>query len=203
MKKTLRVYFRPDARCSQARQDAAAAKYDGKIIAYTDIGEWFLHLRSGEVGGVPFFHRLASGADELQAVRDRLKAAGIIVLETDTGRRSDNAHDQGDMVQEALALYAQRNLSKAEAKALAALGADASPVTKSRTDRMPLELAEEILNDHKKYPTLKIALRALNNATDARGKKFKRKYNLPFIYRMAKMGKLKLVTRRSGPKVKR
>ena len=203
MKKTLRVYFRPDARCSQARQDAAAAKYDGNIIAYISTEEWFSHLRSGEIGGVAFFHRLAANADDLQSIRDRIKKEGIIVLETDTGRRSDNPHDHGDMVQEALALYAQRALTKAEAKALAKLGADASPVTKSRTDRMPLELAEEILNDHKKYPTLQVALRALNNATDARGKKFKRKYNLAFIYRMVKKGKLRLVTRRSGPKVKR
>src|SRR6185437_881375 len=133
----------------------------------------------------------------------RIAPKGAIILELATGRRSDDCYALADMVHEALDFYARRGLSKAEAEIYGKLGAAVSPVTKARTDRLPNELAEEILNNHKTYPTLALALRAINNATNAKGKKFKRKWNIAHIYRMAKDGKIKLDVRRSGPRVKR
>lgn len=201
--KTLRTYFRPEPRCSRLAQDSVAEASGAKIIPYVDLDEWFASMRKGDIVAVPFFHRLAANAEDLKAVRERLKAAGVVVLELATGRRTSTPDEYADMVQEALDFTARRGMTTAEAKRLGKLGADMSPATKSRTDRMPLELAEEILNNHAVYPTLDAALYAINHATDANGKRFKRPYNREFIYRMARIGKLNLKVRRSGPKVKR
>lgn len=202
VQKTIRTYFRTEPRCSQKAQDEAVEKYDGKVLAYTDLDEWFRAMRKGDLVGVPFFHRLASNADDLRGVRQRLKAAGVIVLETATDRRTDDPDAAADMLDEARDFYARRGLTTAEAKRMGELGGKMSPATKSRTDRLPNEHAERILNDHDTYPTLKLAILAINNATDARGKKFKRLWNEAHVYREAKRGKLNLKLRRSGPKVK-
>lgn len=171
-------------------------------MAYTDLDEWFGHIRSDKLAGVAFFHRFASSVEELRAVRARIAKAGIVVLELAAGRRTDNPDDYANMVDEARDFYGRTGLSPAEARYYGKLGAKKSPVTKSRTDRLPNELAEKFLNDHATYPTVKLALRAINSAKDARGKRFKRKWNVTHISRMVKAGKLNLKPRRSGPKVK-
>lgn len=201
MKRTLRVYFRPEPRCTQRAQENAAKNFDGKIIAYDNLDRWFSDMRHGDVVGVAFYHRLASTGEELSTVRERLKAKGVTVLELATGRQAAPGHD-GDMVQETRDFQSRRGMTPAEAKRLGQLGAKASPVTKSRGERLPNEHAERILNDHETYPTLKLALHAINNATDARGKKFKQRWYPAHITRMVQAGKLNLKPRRSGPKVK-
>lgn len=203
MTKTLRTYFRPEPRCSQKAQADAVAKFNGRVVAYTDLDQWFKHHRKGEVAGVPFFHRLASNTDELKAVRERIKAAGLIVLETATGRRTDNPDDAVDMNDEARDWYSRKGMTSDEAAAMGRAGAAMSPVTKSRTDRCPLEIGERLLNDHETYPTLKLAMRAIAQATDANGKRFKRPWNESFVYQMVRKGKLNLKPRRPGPRVKR
>lgn len=211
MQTVLRTYFRPDPRCSIKAQNEAVKSWPGKIIRYDEEKAdqtaqregWIRAMRAGELFGVPFFHRLATSAAELRAVRAKIAPKKATILELATGRRSDDCYALADMVQEALDFYARRGLSSAEAAIYGKLGADASPVTKARTDRMPNELAEEILNNHEKYPTLKVALRAINNATNAKGKKFKRKWNEAHIYQQVKKGKLNLKPRRAGRRVKR
>lgn len=203
LQKTIRTYFRPEPRCSQKAQDLAAAKWPGKIIVYTDLNEWFGDIRKDPLAGVPFFHRLATNAEDLKAVRDRIKAAGFVVIELATGRRTDNPDDAADMVDEARDFYARRGLTKAEATRVGKMGALMSPATKSKDDkRYPIELAEKILNDHETYPTLRVAYRAINNARNADGRPFKCKWYPALATRLEKKGKLHLKDRRSGPKVK-
>lgn len=203
MQKTIRTYFRPEPRCPMTRQQSVAEKFDGKVIPYENINEWISQMRPRDVVGVPYYHRLASNAEDLKAVRDRLKAFCVVVLEIDTGRRSDNPDDLADMVDEARTFYARNGMTTAEAKRLGALGAKASPVTKSKSnERLPVEMAEKILNDHETYPTLPIAYHVINNARNADGKKFKRKWYPSLVTRLAKQGKIHIKLRRSGPKCK-
>lgn len=207
LQKTLRTYFRPEPRCSQKAQDTAVKKFDGRIIAYTDLAEWFGDMRRGELVGVPFFHRIATDAESLKAARDSLKDKGVVLIELDTGRRTDNPTDYADMVDEARDFYSRRGFTKAEVQRIAKMGAAASPVTKSKADeRLPVEIVEKILNDHETYQTLRLAFRAINNAKNADGKKFKRKWYPALVSRLAnpKKGppKINLKPRRSGPKVK-
>lgn len=203
MPKIMRIYFRPEPRCSQKAQDETFASFTGRVVAYTDLDMWFKHHRKGEVAGVTFFHRLATNTEELMAVRERIKAAGLIVLEGATGRRTDNPDEAVEMYHDARDFYARKGLTTAEARAMGAAGGKMSPVTKSRTDRCPLEIGERILNDHETYPTLKLAMRAIAQATDANGKRFKRPWNESFVYQMVRKGKLNLKPRCPGPRVKR
>lgn len=201
---TIRVFYRPTARCSLKSQQIAASKFPGRVIPYENMDEWFSHMRRGNMVGVPFFHVLATGADELAEVRQRLKAAGVTVLEIDTGREIVPGHD-GDVVAESLAVYARRGMTKAQAARIGKLGALASPATKSRGDRLPIALAEEILNNHELYPTQFEALRAINNAKDVNGKKFKGRWYPSYISRLANPPdgsppKINLKPRKPGPK---
>lgn len=208
MQKTLRVYYRPGLRCSLKAQKTQDAKWDGTIIPYIEgdrrpgdafpmRDKWIGAQRGSEIVGIPFYHLLATGSEELKAVRAELKARKIVILELSTGRRSDCASALGDMVQEALDFYARRGLTTAMAKRLGRKGAAKSPVTKSKRDeRCPNDVAEAILNDHKTYPTLPLALAAINKVKDANGKKFKRKWNIAYMYREAsRPGGIKLKPR--------
>lgn len=188
------------------------SKFDGKVIAYVEEDRrnreglpmrdgWIRAMRRGEEFGVPFFHRLAVSAQDLREVRQRVREKGAVIIELDTGRRSDDADDLADMLDEARDFWSRRGLTAAEARALGKLGAAASPVTKAKTDRCPDEVAEAILNDHTNYPTLPLAIIGINGVKREDGKRFKRKWTVSHVFRQAKRGRLNLKPRRPGPRI--
>jgi hypothetical protein len=211
MKKTLRTYFRPEARCSLKQQEAACRSYDGKIIPYVE-GErsaddpfpnrdaWVNAMRPGELFAVPFFHRLATTAEGLREVREAIRLKKAIIVELATGRRTDDPDHNADMLDEARNWYSQRGMSKRWASKIGKIGAANSSASQRIDGRAPFEKVEAILNNHKKYPTLALALDAANALKDDDSKLYPTKWNAAFVYKSVERGDLTLNDRTPGPK---
>lgn len=145
----LRAYIRPEQRFSRAKQVETLAALGKKIAAtYEELQRrrgddfeqrdaWVASLRPGVLAVVSDFHRLATTADGLRDVRAAIHKTGAVIMEAQSGRRSDNPEDLADMTHEAMNFYRQRGLTSSEASKLGKLGADMSPTTKPKTGRMP------------------------------------------------------------------
>jgi len=186
----LRGYVRPEPRFSAAKQRPVLlqAGVGERVIYQEDVrrrGDGFperdqaisdLRTNSKDILVVSDYHRLATSAEDLKAVRAALRAKGAIVLEARTGRRSDNPEDYADMVDEARDFWAQRGMTKAHAAEIGKKGAVKSPVTKPKTGRMPLSEAQPIWRNPDYDVPQALALINGNPA-------YQTKYNAAYAYR--------------------
>lgn len=201
------AYIRPEAKCTEVFQRKHIKAPAKKIVAerarvrddsYPEFR--FLvdrMLQRGDELEVSHWHRLASTTDAMFEHARQVLSKGVVIVEMSTGRRSDSPVQLLEMVEEAVHFYAGRSLSKDEASRLGKLGALASPATKRRRGYMPNRQAEAILNDHARYPTLKMALAAINA-----DKRYARRWDTNRVYREAKnpdqKERLNLLERRAG-----
>lgn len=141
---------------------------------------------------------LADTRKELRKVVTQAHARGIYFIETDTKGTTDDLENLLEMFEVAADAYGGRWLSPERAAELGALGAKESPVTKRRKGLMPYGQVQRILNDHKTYPTLAIALDVINA-----DKTYKTKWSRERVYREAEDGKLDLIPRVKGRAAKK
>jgi hypothetical protein len=128
---------------------------------------------------VHHFHLLAHGAAELQRRIKLIHAKGAVIIEADTGRRSDDAGALADMVFEAHAVYTGRLLDPKTASKLGKKGAAASPRTKKLNghEHMPKQMALPIWRDVTMHPHKEDALAVINADTNYRS------YSMSYAYR--------------------
>jgi DNA invertase Pin-like site-specific DNA recombinase len=200
----IRWYIRPDTRRSKSQQEAVVRSvgakrdilyvedHDGGV--YAQRAAWAKDVRGKELAGVTHIDRLATTRDDFSEALEQITRAGKIIYEGSTGRRSDRPGDLAAMIVDAFNFYAGRP-SREHMKAMAKKGAAASPVTKPKSGRMPIADAERILNDHKNYAGRDAQIAAINA-----DRRYKVKWSRDYMYRMARAGKLNLVTFKSGPR---
>lgn len=197
------AYIRPEPRLTEVAQQKLLTATKHKTVTETKRGRGSPYKEFQFLVGqmmkpkdeleVSHWHRLGSTIRDMFDHARQVMEKGVPILEMSTGRRSDRPLDLLRMVEEAVDYYAGRSLSKDEARRLGKLGAIKSPMTKVRTDRMPNAQAEGILNNHGKYPTLRMALAAINS-----DKRYARQWSAAHVYREVKRSRLRLRERKAG-----
>ncbi len=202
-------YIRPDARYPESRQREALVAFGVKkfyVEPPRKRGDDYpmrkamvqqIRLSQKDCVVVCEFHRLASTGKDLKDAYRAIHARKAVIVEAASRRRSDDPDDLGDMILEATETFSQRQLSKFEASRIGKIAAGFSPVTKPLKGRMPLKMAEAMLNDRKRFPEIGHAIEAINH-----DKRWKVGWNKPLAYRLAREGKIKLASRRPGKKPK-
>lgn len=195
-------YRRPNKYFGMAKQEQSllawgAAQIHDEAASGLIKRDWLVTTKvrpaaKDEIGVARLFV-LAEDGNDLRAAISQAHRRKAVIVETDTGRRSDCRDELLAMFQDASLAYAGKWLSPERAAELGKLGADASPVTKKSDRHMPPSQAQKFFNNHKDYPTLAVALAAIN-----RDRRFRGKWSRSRIYREEEEGNLKLIPRVPG-----
>lgn len=125
-------------------------------------------LRDGEDAGVVVqrFHLLAPGASELRRHIKAIHAKKVVIVESETKRRSDNSDDLVDMICEAHAVYTGRLLDPKVASKIGKKGAKARKV--NDIERRP-KIEAQIDWRNPEHRNWQEALAAVNSDLQYRG----------------------------------
>jgi hypothetical protein len=194
-------YRREDKRIGMAKQLVSLNAAQCEKIYDEDKGDGFakrdwiidrkVRLGTKDEIAVARLFLLDTRTKGLREAIERAHARNAVIIETDTGRRSDRTSDLLAMFEDASLAYAGRWLSPERAAEIGKDGAAASPASKKRSGFMPPGEARKILNDHIRYPTLAQALAVIN-----RDKRFKEPWSRARVYRM--WDEMKLIARSKG-----
>lgn len=200
------AYIRPDGRFSEAAQRKHLTAAERKTVVegkrgrgspypgFELVGGAMVH--KGEPFEVSHWHRLGSTMEDMFEHAGYLMTKGVVIVERSTGRKSTNPLDVVKCIAEAIEFYTSRSMPKEYASKIGKRGAKASPATKAKTDRMPNAQVMAILNDWAAYPTIHLALKAINS-----DKRYPSKWNTAHISREKAAGRMKfLKARPAGPR---
>lgn len=118
-------------------------------------------IREAELLVVSELHRLGVSREDLLAVLREVEEKGAVVLEAETGKRSDKPAQFFEAILAFLAYYEVRRLSRADARKAGRAGAQERWGNKEEK-LPPLATISAIWNDHRKYPKAADALAEIN-----------------------------------------
>lgn len=195
-------YIRPDKLMGEAPQrqvlldSGIPAKH---IYVETDskeqpILEWIIDRKmrpnDHDTVEVSDLHRLCSNTDCMVEAIERISARNGSVVDVRTGASSEKAGAFARALAGSIGVLSGR-LSRSDRRRIGKMGAEASPVTKSKSVSLPLHRIDAIMDDHDL---------SIGDAVAKIRREFKAKApSIATIHRWRREGKLKFRRRLAGP----